>query len=114
MSDTQAAARHISDTEFSAVLEQAGDKPVMVDFYAEWCGPCKIAAPIIEDLAKEYEGKAVVLKVNVDEVPREFSQTHKVMSIPTVIVFKAGKEVERQTGFVGKEKYTAMLESALK
>ncbi|MEK7514016.1 MAG: thioredoxin, partial [Patescibacteria group bacterium] len=75
--------------------------PVLVDFYADWCGPCKLAAPVIEELAEEYKGRLTVGKVNVDE-NSILSGKYGVMSIPTMIVFKDGKEVERASGFGGK------------
>lgn len=89
------------------------DKPVMVDFWAPWCGPCRLAGPVIDELAKEYKDKAGVYKVNVDE-DQELAQQYGVMSIPTVVVFKDGKEVERQVGFPGKEGYQAMLDKVIK
>jgi thioredoxin 1 len=118
MTDTAAPqkvpALHITDTDFEKVMTEAGDKPVLVDFYAEWCGPCRLAAPIIEELADVYKGKAVIVKMDVDKCDRAFIQTQGVMSIPTVKIFKAGKEVDRQTGFMGREKYAEMIDNALK
>lgn len=83
-------------------------KPVLLDFYADWCGPCKMAAPILEELAGEYGDKVVIAKLDVDknqEVAGQFS----VMSIPTVIMFEKGEEVDKQIGFAGKEGYEAMI-----
>ena len=77
---------------------------VLVDFYAEWCGPCKLAGPILEELAEEYKGKIVVGKVNVDE-NQGLAGKYGVMSIPTVVVFKNGEEADRLIGFRGKEGY---------
>ena len=82
--------------------------PVLVDFWAPWCGPCQTAGPVIEELAKEYEGKIKVGKLNVDENPK-ISEKYGILSIPTVIIFKNGEEVKRQVGFVGKEGYINLI-----
>ena len=73
------------------------DKPVLVDFWATWCMPCRMLAPTIEELAEDLEGKVIVGKVNVDE-QQKLAMEHGVMSIPTVITFKDGKEINRQVG----------------
>jgi thioredoxin 1 len=116
MADAQATqmahAQHLTVADFDAALEKAGDKPVMVDFFAEWCGPCKMAAPIIDELSGEYAGKAEVYKVDVD-TEQEVAQRFGVMSIPTVIVFKNGEPVDTKIGFPGKDGYVQMLEKAL-
>lgn len=78
------------------------EKPVLVDFYADWCGPCNAMAPVIEELAKELEGKVKVGKINVDENP-DIAVEYNVMSIPTLIVFKNGKEEKRIVGLRNKE-----------
>ena len=78
------------------------EKPVLVDFYADWCGPCNAMAPVIEELAKELEGKVKVGKINVDENP-DIAVEYNVMSIPTLIVFKNGKEEKRLVGLRNKE-----------
>ena len=77
-------------------------QPVLVDFYADWCGPCNAMAPVIEELAKELEGKVKVGKINVDENP-DIAVEYNVMSIPTLIVFKNGKEEKRLVGLRNKE-----------
>ena len=77
------------------------EKPVLVDFYADWCGPCNAMAPVIEELAKELEGKAKVGKINVDE-NSDIAVEYNVMSIPTLIVFKNGKEEKRLVGLRDK------------
>ncbi len=78
------------------------EKPVLVDFYADWCGPCNAMAPVIEELAKELEEKVKVGKINVDENP-DIAVEYNVMSIPTLIVFKNGKEEKRLVGLRNKE-----------
>ena len=82
--------------------------PVLVDFYAEWCGPCKMLSPVIDEIANEYEGKAKICRVNVDE-EMELAQQYRVMSVPTVLVFKNGQVSGTSIGYVGKEKLTEML-----
>jgi thioredoxin 1 len=100
-----------TDANFEAEVLQSRI-PVMVDFWATWCGPCLMAGPIIEELAKELEGKVKVGKMNVDENP-DTPLKFNIMSIPTVIVFKGGKEVGRQVGFSGKEGYINMIDGAI-
>ena len=84
------------------------EKPVLVDFYADWCGPCNAMAPVIEELAKELEGKVKVGKINVDENP-DIAVEYNVMSIPTLIVFKNGKEEKRLVGVRDKEELLSLL-----
>ena len=86
------------------------DLPVVVDFYADWCGPCKIIAPIIEELAAEYEGKVKIGKINVDE-EQNSSKKYKVMSIPTLMFFKDGEQVDKLVGMLSKEQLVEKLES---
>jgi thioredoxin 1 len=87
-------------------------KPVMVDFFAEWCGPCKLAGPVIDELAKENAGKIVIGKVDVGK-EQQLAQQYNVMSIPTIVIFNNGKEVDRKIGFPGKESYQAMLDKVI-
>ena len=84
------------------------DKPVLVDFWAAWCGPCGMVAPIIEQVAEEFQGKAKVAKINVDE-QSELAQQYRIMSIPTLIVFKDGKIAESVVGAKSKNDLSNML-----
>ena len=99
-------AQHFTSETFEQAI--AGDKPVLVDFWAAWCGPCRMIAPVIEDVAAEFEGRAVVGKVDVDEEPG-LAQRFGVMSIPTLIVIKGGKVVEQAVGARGKADVAAMI-----
>ncbi|MBL7865630.1 MAG: thioredoxin [Cyclobacteriaceae bacterium] len=89
----------LTDETFDATIKS--DKPVLVDFWAEWCGPCKMIGPAVEELAGDYEGKAVVAKLNVDENP-QVTARFGVRSIPTLLVFKNGQIVDKQVGAVPK------------
>ena len=101
---------HFTSASFEQVV--AGDKPVLVDFFATWCGPCRMIAPSVEEIAAQYEGRAVVGKVDVDEEPA-LAQRFGVMSIPTLIVIKGGKVVEQAIGARGKADIAAMIERHL-
>jgi len=99
----------LTDTNFEKEVLKS-DLPVLVDFWASWCGPCMMAAPVLEELSKKYEGKIKFGKVNVDENQR-LAEKYGILSIPTVIVFREGKEVERQIGFPGEEGYVRLIEN---
>ena len=101
---------HFNSKSFDEAL--AKGELLMVDFWASWCGPCKMLAPVIDDLAKQYEGKAIVGKVNVDE-EQELAIRYGVMSIPTVIFFKDGKEVDRKVGVMPPNVFTQVLDKNL-
>jgi thioredoxin 1 len=96
------------DTFSDEVLE--ADLPVLVDFWAEWCGPCKMIAPIVDELADEYEGKVKVVKLDTDENP-SVPQNYGIMGIPTLILFKAGEPVDRIVGAAPKGKFKKMLDA---
>jgi thioredoxin 1 len=89
----------LSDATFDEVIKSS-DKPVVVDFWAEWCGPCKMIAPILEEIASEEEG-VTIAKLNVDESP-DVAMRYQVMSIPTLIVFENGEPAKRMVGAKGK------------
>ena len=104
-------AVEITDGNFESVVKNS-DKVVLVDFWAEWCGPCRMVGPIVEELAKEYEGKAVIGKLNVDNNPN-VSMEFGVRNIPTILFFKNGKVVDKQVGAVPKAQLAAKLQAQL-
>ncbi len=103
-------AIEITDANFQEVL--GTDKPVLVDFWAEWCGPCKMIGPVVKELAADYDGKAVIGKVNVDENPTTAAQ-FGIRSIPTLLVFKGGEIVDKQIGAVPKAVLAGKLDAQL-
>lgn len=103
-------AIEITDSNFEEILKS--DKPVLVDFWAEWCGPCKMIGPIVEELAGDYEGKAVIGKVDVDSNPAVASALG-IRSIPTLMFFKGGQIVDKQVGAVPKAILANKLDAVL-
>ncbi len=104
-------ALEITDANFEQEVKQA-DKPVMVDFWAEWCGPCKMIGPVVEEMAGEYDGKAVIGKVDVDSnqaVAMEFG----IRNIPTILFIKNGEVVDKQVGVTSKENLMAKLDALM-
>jgi thioredoxin 1 len=104
-------AQAITDATFDEVVLKS-DKPVLVDFWAAWCGPCRMLGPIIDQLSDEFSGKAVVGKVDVD-ANQEFAAKYGVRNIPTVLVFKNGEVVSRQVGVAQKQTYEDALNAAM-
>ena len=101
------SAVHFSDADFETEVLKSKE-PVLVDFYADWCGPCKMMAPVVDELAKEYKGKWKIGKLNVDESP-EVSMKYGIQSIPTMLFFKDGQVVDKAVGFQAKEKIKVRL-----
>ncbi len=103
--------RHITDAEFDKQVLEAGI-PTLIDFWAPWCGPCKAIGPVIEELAEEFDGRAKITKMNVDENPATPGK-YGIRAIPTLILFKDGQLVDQITGAVGKAQLTALINKAL-
>ncbi len=104
--------KNITSAEEFEIEVIKGKLPSLVDFWAPWCGPCQMVAPIIEELAKEYEDKINVVKVNIDEA-KELAGTYGVMSIPNLLFFKDGKQVDQKIGSVDKEVIKETLDKIL-
>ena len=104
-------AVELTDSNFDELVLKS-DKPVLVDFWAEWCGPCRMVGPVVEELAGDYDGKAVVGKVNVDENPNVSAQ-FGIRNIPTLLVFKNGEIVDKQVGVAPKSVLAGKLDAQL-
>lgn len=104
-------AQQVNDSNFEQIVLKS-DKPVLVDFWAEWCGPCRAIGPVIEELSKEYEGKAVIVKLNTDENPVT-PTNYGIRSIPTLLFFKNGQLVDKLIGAVPKPNIKAKLDALL-
>jgi thioredoxin 1 len=104
-------ATELTDKNFEELVLKS-DKPVLVDFWAEWCGPCRMIAPVVEELSKEYEGKAIIGKVNVDE-NSEISAKYGIRNIPTLLFFKNGEVVDKHVGVAPKSILAGKLDNLL-
>lgn len=104
-------ALEVNDTNFEEIVV-ASDIPVMVDFWAEWCGPCRMIAPFIEEISNDFEGKALVVKCDVDSSPGVASK-YGIRNIPTVLFFKNGEVADKQIGAVPKASFVSKLEALL-
>ncbi len=102
------AVLHLNEESFFKLVESG--QPVLVDFWADWCGPCKMLAPVIEELAAQYDGKVTVGKVDVDE-NQELAVRYGVMNIPTVVLFQKGNEIDRLVGLLPKERFSLMIDA---
>ena len=101
----------VTDLDFDEKVLRS-DLPVLVDYFALWCGPCKIAEPVLEELSEEYKDKVLMAKLNVDESPN-ISMKYSVLSIPTTVLFKDGQEIGRQIGFAGKQAYEDLIKKGI-
>ena len=109
MSDT--SIKHVTDASFDADVLQS-DLPVLVDYWAEWCGPCKMIAPLLDAAAAEYEGRVIIAKLNVDDNP-DTAAKFGIRGIPTLMLFKDGKAAATKVGAMSKSQLTAFLDESL-
>ena len=101
-------AKVVTNTNFAQML--AGDKPVLVDFWATWCGPCRILSPTVDEIADEYADRITVAKCNVDDA-EEIAMQYRIMSIPTLLFFKGGEVVDKRVGVVSKDEIVSIINS---
>jgi|TARA_Y100000294_G_scaffold163973_1_gene170343 thioredoxin 1 len=106
------AVVHVSDTKTWETDVIGSSTPVFVDFWAEWCGPCRMVGPVVEELSSDYDGKIKFVKVNVDEA-NELASKYNVFSIPTLMIFNNGQVIAQQVGAASKETYKTMIDKAL-
>jgi thioredoxin 1 len=104
-------ALDVNDGNFDEIVIKS-NKPVVVDFWAEWCGPCRMVAPIMDEISHEYEGKAIVVKCDVDSSPA-ISAKYSIRNIPTILFFKDGKIADKQVGAVPKKNFVAKLDALI-
>ena len=104
-------ALEITDSNFEETVLKS-DKPVMVDFWAEWCGPCRMVGPIIDELSEEYDGKAIIGKIDIDS-NQQYAAQFGVRNIPTVLVFKDGELVDRKVGVSSKNDYAEAIDKLI-